>query len=74
MKPAEYLYDARISFSRSEPELGKALCETLLKEFPDSPEAADAEYLLGLREYADASHRGSPPTPPQQLSHTDRRQ
>ena len=48
MTSAEYLYDARIAFSSSERERGQALCETLLKEFPDSPEAKDAAQLLRL--------------------------
>ena len=29
MTPAEYLYAARIAFSKREPEHGQALCETL---------------------------------------------
>ena len=48
MIPAEYLYAARRAFSGKESERGQALCETLLKEFPDSPEAKDADELLRL--------------------------
>ena len=60
MTPSEYLQAARYAFSQDETNRGRALCESLVKEFPDSSEAEDAKSLL--------SHSERIPTIPEKSS------